>query len=79
MKMIDVSEMECEPRFERLYICLDALKRGFKEVCRLVVCLDGCHLKSIHNGQLLSAIGINANNSMYPVAYVVVKMEGTTT
>jgi hypothetical protein len=30
------------PTFKRIYICLDALKKGFLAGCRKVVGLDGC-------------------------------------
>lgn len=55
---------------ERLYVCLDPLKQGFK---RPLICLDGCFLKGIYGGQLLVAIGIDANNGFYPIACDVVE------
>ncbi|CAN6556697.1 hypothetical protein C1H46_002551 [Malus baccata] len=70
------TEMEGgRPRFQRLYVCFAALKKGFLEGCRPVVVLDGCHIKGPHPGQLLAAIGIDANNGMYPVAYAIVEIE----
>ena len=36
---------EPEPTFQRFYVCLDALKKGFKAGCRRVVGLDGCFFK----------------------------------
>ncbi len=39
-----------EVRFERIYICFDACKRGYMEGCRPLVGLDGCHLKVNHKG-----------------------------
>jgi hypothetical protein len=39
--------------FQRMYICLDALKKGFKAGCRKVVGLDGCFFKGATNGELL--------------------------
>ncbi|XP_050112735.1 uncharacterized protein LOC126591187 [Malus sylvestris] len=70
------TEMEGgRPRFQRLYVCFAALKKGFLEGCRPVVGLDGCHIKGPHPGQLLAAIGIDANNGMYPVAYAIVEIE----
>ncbi|XP_062112870.1 uncharacterized protein LOC133824026 [Humulus lupulus] len=63
------------PRFKRMYICFSGLKEGFSAGCRPVIGLDGCHIKGPHPGQLLTAIGIDANNGMYPVAYAVVEIE----
>lgn len=37
--------------------------------------LDGCFLKGYYGGQLLSAVGQDANNQFYVIAYVVVDAE----
>ncbi|KAK0595038.1 hypothetical protein LWI29_002885 [Acer saccharum] len=67
-------EAGCEnPVFQRIYICLGALKKGWKEGCRLILGLDGCFIKGFHTGQLLTTIGVNPNNQMYPVAYDLVE------
>ncbi|CAN6208703.1 unnamed protein product [Urochloa humidicola] len=63
------------PTFQRMYICLDALKKGFLAGCRKVVGLDGCFFKGAINGELLCAIGRDANNQMYPIAWAVVEKE----
>ncbi|WVZ99338.1 hypothetical protein U9M48_044659 [Paspalum notatum var. saurae] len=57
--------------FQRMYICLDACKRGFMAGCRKVVGLDGCFFKDATNGELLCAIGRDANNQMHPIAWAV--------
>ena len=36
--------------FQRMYICLDACKKGFINSCRLLICLDGFHLKGEYEG-----------------------------
>ncbi|KAL6562868.1 hypothetical protein OROHE_005455 [Orobanche hederae] len=61
--------------FKRMYLCWDALKRGLLDGCRRLICLDGCHLKTIHGGVLLSAVGIDSNNEIYPFAYAIVEKE----
>ncbi|RYR39450.1 hypothetical protein Ahy_A09g044993 isoform A [Arachis hypogaea] len=43
--------------FDKLYICLNGCKRGFKAGCRPLIGLDGCFLKGFYGGQLLSAVG----------------------
>ncbi|KAK8617712.1 hypothetical protein V6N13_080619 [Hibiscus sabdariffa] len=60
--------------FQRMYICLQACKEGFKS-CRPIICLDGCHLKGYHQGHLLAAVGVDANDCIYPIAFVVVDSE----
>ncbi|XP_027123338.1 uncharacterized protein [Coffea arabica] len=69
--MTTVEDDEGEDRFERLYICLNACKTGFLSGCRPVVGLDGCHLRGPHSSVLLTAIGIDPNNQLYPIAYAV--------
>ncbi|XP_015952913.1 uncharacterized protein LOC107477416 [Arachis duranensis] len=63
------------PKFRSLYICLEACKRGFKHGCRPFICLDGTFLKGYFGGQLLTAVGQDANNHLFPIAYAVVDAE----
>ena len=77
--MTTVEDDEGEDRFERLYICLNACKTGFLSGCRPVVGLDGCHLRGPHKGVLLTAVGIDPNDQLYPIAYAVVEIENKLT
>ena len=70
-----IVKLEPEPYFQRIYICLDALKKGFNSGCRRVVGLDGCFFKGATNGELMCAVGRDANNQIYPVAWAVVEKE----
>ena len=63
------------PKFQRLHICLAALKMGWKEGCRPILGLDGFFIKGFHKGQLLTAIRVDSNNQIYPVAYALVEFE----
>uniref|UniRef100_A0A803QGP6 MULE transposase domain-containing protein n=1 Tax=Cannabis sativa TaxID=3483 RepID=A0A803QGP6_CANSA len=67
------------PRFKRMYICFDGLRDGFNAGCRPLIGLDGCHIKGPHKGQLLTAIGIDADNGIYHVAFVVVEIDNKET
>ncbi|KAJ0908838.1 putative transposase, MuDR, plant [Helianthus annuus] len=76
---IDVEPL-CNPssptrQFRRMYVCLGALKQGFKLAGRPLLGLDGCFLKGPFPGQILTAMGVDANNGIYPVAYAVVEAE----
>ena len=62
-------------KFKRLYICLDACKKGFIGSCRPIVGVDGCFIKGYHRGQLLATVGIDPNNAIYPIAYAIVESE----
>ncbi|KAK4381661.1 hypothetical protein Sango_2945900 [Sesamum angolense] len=43
--------------------------------CRPIIDLDGCFLKTVYQGQLLVALGRDANDNMWPIAFVVVLVE----
>ncbi|KAL8470316.1 hypothetical protein ACS0TY_032966 [Phlomoides rotata] len=62
-------------RFSRMYFCWDALRRGFVGGCRPIIGVDGCWLKGKHGGNLLTAVGVDGNNNLFPVAYAVVDKE----
>ncbi|KAL4339649.1 hypothetical protein GQ457_08G016010 [Hibiscus cannabinus] len=59
--------------FLRMYICLQACKDGYKAGCRHVLSIDGCHLKGYYGGTFLAAVVVDANDSIYPIAYDVVE------
>nr|KAJ0198923.1 hypothetical protein LSAT_V11C600306500 [Lactuca sativa] len=61
--------------FERFYVCFKALKDGWNTGCRRVIGLDGCFLKGQIKGEILIAIGRDANNHVYPIAWAVVNVE----
>ncbi|KAK9074018.1 hypothetical protein SSX86_006613 [Deinandra increscens subsp. villosa] len=62
-------------KFKRIYICLGALKNGFKAIGRDLLGLDGAFMKGPFPGQILSAVGIDPNNNIYPVCYAIVEAE----
>lgn len=63
------------PKFQRIYVSLSAMKKGFLDGCRPVIGVDGCFLKGPFKGQLLAAVGRDGNNNMYPIAFAVVEAE----
>ncbi|CAL8081845.1 unnamed protein product [Prunus armeniaca] len=50
-------------------------KKWFLEGCRSVIGVDGCHLTGPYTGQVLTAVGVDGNNGMFPIAYAVVEAE----
>ncbi|GKV08616.1 hypothetical protein SLEP1_g20223 [Rubroshorea leprosula] len=57
-------------------------KKRVRAVCadkRPILGLDGAFLKGSCKGQLLSAVGRDANNQMYPIAWAIVVGESTST
>ncbi|GLT48371.1 hypothetical protein SLA2020_220020 [Shorea laevis] len=63
------------PDFRRMYVCIAALKHGWLAGCRPIIGIDGCFLKGICQGILLSAVGRDGNEQMYPIAWAVVESE----
>ncbi|GJS17730.1 hypothetical protein Tco_0412202 [Tanacetum coccineum] len=73
-----VEETGCgKSYFKRFYICFKGMKDGWLEGCRRVIGLDGCFLKHTCRGELLTAMGRDANNQMYPIAWAVVRVENS--
>ncbi|CAI9284491.1 unnamed protein product [Lactuca saligna] len=58
--------------FSRMYVCIKGVKDGWIEGCRRVIGVDGCFLKGICRGELLSAVGRDTNNHIYPIAWAVI-------
>ncbi|XP_057522472.1 uncharacterized protein LOC130802471 [Amaranthus tricolor] len=67
------------PLFQRMYICLPACKEGFVAGCRPIIGVDGAHLKGEFPGVLLTAVGKDGNNNIFPVAWAVVETENVET
>nr|GEV21105.1 hypothetical protein [Tanacetum cinerariifolium] len=61
--------------FKRMYICFKGANDGWLAGCRKVIGLDGCFLKHTCKGELLTVMGRNANNQMYPITWAVVRVE----
>ncbi|GKA44694.1 hypothetical protein Tco_0737490 [Tanacetum coccineum] len=61
--------------FQRIYVCLGALKLGFRACKRYLLGLDGAFMKGPFPGQVLVAIGLDSNNGIYPLAYALVEAE----
>ena len=63
------------PIFKRMFVMFSAQKDGFISACTPVIGLDACHLKCALGGQLMAAVGRDANNQMYPLAMALVESE----
>ncbi|GKA18012.1 hypothetical protein Tco_0697849 [Tanacetum coccineum] len=61
--------------FQRIYVCLGALKLGFRACRRNLLGLDGVFMKGPFPGQVLAVVGLESNNGIYSLAYALVKAE----
>ncbi|KAF8398461.1 hypothetical protein HHK36_017389 [Tetracentron sinense] len=64
-----------QPTFKRLFFCLDAMKQRFLAGCRPFIGMDGCFPKGPFGGMLLTAIGLDGDLGIYPIAFAVVESE----
>ncbi|XP_027083737.1 uncharacterized protein [Coffea arabica] len=68
-----------EPRFLGLFISFKGQKDDFFTGCRPFIGFDGCHLKGSLSGVLLTVVALDANNSIFPIAFVVAEFENKET
>jgi zinc finger SWIM domain-containing protein 3 len=71
-----VTKLECtsENQFKRVFIAYDACATDLTH-CRPLLGLDGTHLKTRYQGILLTAVAVDANGQLFPVAYAIVDAE----
>lgn len=61
---------------QRVFFCLGASVRAF-QYCVPVLCIDGTFLTGKYKGQILTAVGVDGNNHILPVAFAFVENENT--
>ena len=59
---------------QRAFFCLGACVRAF-QYCLPVICIDGTFLTGKYKGQILTAIGIDCNKQILPIAFAFVENE----
>ncbi|XP_024015959.1 uncharacterized protein LOC112089210 [Eutrema salsugineum] len=62
-------------RFDKFYVCFEPLRETWKRVCRPIIGLDGAFLKWELKREILAAVGKDADNRIYPIAWAIVKVE----
>ncbi|KAI3500877.1 hypothetical protein L1887_36704 [Cichorium endivia] len=76
LEVVSEANLSLQTRqFKRVYVCFGALKKGFKAGLRDLIGLDGAFMKGPFPGQVLTAVGVDSNNGIYPVAYAIVEAE----
>lgn len=61
--------------FKRFFLSFAGFQSGFFEGCRPFIGVDGCFLKGPYGGQLLTAIALDGNKGIFPLAFMVVESE----
>lgn len=64
-----------EDVFDSFYVCFENLRTCWRGTCRPIIGLDSTFLKVAVKGILLSAVGRDGNNQIYPFAWAVVQSE----
>ena len=59
---------------QRAFFCTGACVRAF-QCCLPVICIDGIFLTGRYKGQILTAIGVDCNNQIVPLAFAFVENE----
>ncbi|XP_056691880.1 uncharacterized protein [Spinacia oleracea] len=67
------------PRFKACFFSFAAQVRGFLRGCRPIIGIDGAHLSGYYKGILLTAVAIDGNNEIFPLAYSIVSTESMDT
>ncbi|CAI9304035.1 unnamed protein product [Lactuca saligna] len=76
---INVSVGQCR-NAKRFALCeIEGVVDGWLDGCRKVIGIDRCFLKGICKWELLSAVGRDGNNNIYPIAWAVVNVENKNT
>ncbi|GJS04615.1 mutator type transposase [Tanacetum coccineum] len=61
--------------FKRIYVCLGEAKEGFKACMWQFLGFDGTFMKGQFPGKMLTVVGVEPNNGIYPLAYGIVETE----
>nr|GFA43750.1 pentatricopeptide repeat-containing protein [Tanacetum cinerariifolium] len=61
--------------FDMFCVCFKGLKDGQKIGCRRIISLDGCLLKKPNTGKILTAVGRDGNNYIFPIAWAIMSVE----
>ena len=76
--IMDVPNPKTPGKFilHRAFFALGQCINAFRN-CRPILCMDGTFLTGKYKGQILTAIGVDGNNQVLPVAFAFVESENT--
>ncbi|XP_010480802.1 PREDICTED: uncharacterized protein LOC104759589 [Camelina sativa] len=76
-EIVTIPQANGKQQFDKFYICFEPLRRTWKSCCRPIIGLDGAFLKWEMKGEILAAVGRDADNQIYPIAWTIVRVEDT--
>jgi len=62
-------------RFKRMFVAYGASLNGFILACRKMLFMDGTLLSGLHEGTLMAAIALDADNDLFEFGYAIVSRE----
>ena len=68
-----------ESRFLRIFISFKAQRSGFVKGYIPFIGFNGCFLKGLFGGVLLTAVTLDANNNIFPIAFALTECENKET
>ncbi|KAL0463238.1 UNVERIFIED_CONTAM: hypothetical protein Slati_0211400 [Sesamum latifolium] len=68
---LDITNPNCNPKFERIFISFEAQYHGYIKGCRPFIRVDGCFLKGPYKGKLFSAVALDANSGIFSIAIMI--------
>ena len=74
-EIMTIPQADGKLRFDKFYVCFEVLRKHWKRSCRPIIGLDGAFLKWELKGEILAAVGRDADNRIYPIAWAVVRVE----
>ncbi|KAL0444563.1 UNVERIFIED_CONTAM: hypothetical protein Slati_2179000 [Sesamum latifolium] len=72
---LDLTNPNCNPKFERIFISFEAQYQGYIKSCRPFIGVDGCFLKGPYKGELFTAVALDANSGIFPIAIMICECE----
>jgi len=74
-EIVTIPRADGKQQFDKFYICFEKLRTTWKSCCRPIIGLDGAFLKWELKGEILAAVGRDADNRIYPIAWAIVRVE----
>jgi len=75
IEIVTIPRADGKQQFDKFYICFEKLRTTWKSCCRPIIGLDGAFLKWELKGEILAAVGRDADNRIYPIAWAIVRVE----
>ncbi|KAK2655236.1 hypothetical protein Ddye_008288 [Dipteronia dyeriana] len=73
--VVHICTQDLQPTFQRMFVSFEPQMVGFLEGCRPFIGVDDCHLKGPFGEVLLSAVSLDTNSRLFPLAVCICEKE----